>query len=171
MSVPDTIRHGARKVIFEEYPEMGFNYRMTDIQAAVGREQLKRLPAILARRAYLAAGYCRALRGIRGLEAPCVPNWARTNFQSYPVRVTPEYPLRRDELMQVLLHEEISTRRGIMNAHQEVAYRDTHSASLPCSEAARDTVILLPLSNDMTTDEQARVIGCLRRIGDTAKAG
>ena len=50
MSVPDTVRHGSREVIFESYPEVGFNYRMTDIQAAVGREQLKRLPEIVDRR-------------------------------------------------------------------------------------------------------------------------
>ncbi len=47
MSVPDTVRHGSREVIFESYPMLGFNYRMTDIQAAVGREQLKRLPEIV----------------------------------------------------------------------------------------------------------------------------
>ncbi len=44
MSVPDTVRHGSNTVIFESYPELGYNYRMTDIQAAVGREQVKRLP-------------------------------------------------------------------------------------------------------------------------------
>ena len=48
MSVPDTVRHGANQVIFEAYPVVGYNYRMTDIQAAVGREQLKRLPEIIA---------------------------------------------------------------------------------------------------------------------------
>ena len=46
MSVPDTVRHSSNEVIFETYPELGFNYRMTDIQAAVGREQLKKLPAL-----------------------------------------------------------------------------------------------------------------------------
>ncbi|MBE9020072.1 DegT/DnrJ/EryC1/StrS family aminotransferase, partial [Chroococcidiopsidales cyanobacterium LEGE 13417] len=49
MSIPDTVRHGAKQVIFETYPMLGYNYRMTDIQAAVGREQLKRLPEIVAR--------------------------------------------------------------------------------------------------------------------------
>ena len=56
MSVPDTVRHGASQVIFESYPIVGYNYRMTDIQAAVGREQLKRLPGIVAERR--AAGRC-----------------------------------------------------------------------------------------------------------------
>jgi dTDP-4-amino-4,6-dideoxygalactose transaminase len=62
MSVPDTVRHGAKSVIFEAYPIVGFNYRMTDIQAAVGRVQLARLEDILARRIRLAERYAVALR-------------------------------------------------------------------------------------------------------------
>ena len=50
MSVPDTVRHQASQVTFEEYLMVGFNYRMTDIQAAIGREQVKRLPSLVARR-------------------------------------------------------------------------------------------------------------------------
>lgn len=160
MSVPDTIRHSARQVIFEEYPEIGFNYRMTDIQAAVGRAQLRRLPEILAHRRRLAARYDEALAGIRGLETPFVPNYARTNYQSYAVRVTREYPQSRDELMQSLLERGISTRRGIMNAHQERPYDDDWI--LPKSEAARDSVVLLPLHTQMTDEDQDFVIEALR---------
>ncbi len=171
MSVPDTVRHAAKTVVFEEYPEVGFNYRMTDIQAAVGRVQLRRLPDILRRRQELAANYTRALQGIRGLQAPFVPDYARTNYQSYAVRVTPDYPLARDPLMQALLGEGVSTRRGIMNSHQEAAYADLPAAPLPRSEAARDAVILLPLYNDMTGAEQERVLDALRRPAGSARAG
>ena len=161
MSVPDTVRHGASRVIFEEYPVIGFNYRMTDIQAAVGRVQLGRLPDLLQTRVALAAGYTEALHGIRGLRPPEVPDWARTNFQSYAVRVAPEYPRKRDALMQFMLERGISTRRGIMNAHQEPAYRESGSWRLPHSEAARDEVVLLPLFAGMTQDDQHRVIEAL----------
>ena len=95
MSVSDTARHAAKQVVFEEYPVVGFNYRMTDIQAAVGRVQLGRLPDLLGRRVDLAAGYTRGLRDIPGLQAPHLPEYARTNYQSYAVRVTPQYPLSR----------------------------------------------------------------------------
>src|SRR5207248_2134995 len=87
-----------------------------DAACAVGRVQLRRLPEILERRRELADVYNRALRGIQGLEVPQVPGYARPNFQSYPVRVTPEYPMSRDELMQSLLEVGISSRRGVMNA-------------------------------------------------------
>ena len=140
---------------------MGFNYRMTDIQAAVGRVQLKRLPQLLAERRALAGQYADALRDVRGLQPPCIPAYARPNFQSYPVRVSAEYPLSRDALMQKLLDEGISTRRGIMNAHQEKAYSADLCAALPESERARDTAVLLPLYAGLTAAEVERVVTAL----------
>lgn len=158
MSVSDTVRHTSNQVIFEEYPEVGFNYRMTDIQAAMGRVQLRRLPDLLKRRIELADNYARALREIKGLIPPTIPDYARGNFQSYPVRVTSAFPLTRDPLMQHLLERKISTRRGIMNSHQERAYTNAGPYNLPESESARDNIILLPLFSSMTDEEQARVI-------------
>jgi dTDP-4-amino-4,6-dideoxygalactose transaminase len=162
MSVSDRVRHAANSVIFEEYPELGFNYRMTDIQAAVGRVQLTRLPGILERRRRMAARYSAALREVPGLEVPFVPQWANTNYQSYAVRVTGEYPTTRDELMQLMLDAGVSTRRGIMNAHQEPAYAGTGAFDLPVSEDARDWIVLLPLHHELTEQDQDRVIELLR---------
>lgn len=161
MNVSDLDRHRAERVVFEDYPVLGFNYRMTDIQAAVGRVQLRRLPELIARRRELAATYTEALREIPGLEPISAPAYARPNYQSYAVRVTSCYPLSRDELMRVLLERGISTRRGIMNAHQELAYRDFSHQRLPHSESARDSVILLPLFPEMSDDDMARIIGAL----------
>jgi perosamine synthetase len=163
MSVPDTVRHSAKQVIFEEYPEVGFNYRMTDIQAAVGRAQLRRLPGILAARRAMADRYADALAEIAGLEPPYIPDYARPNFQSYAVRVTSAFPMTRDELMQALLERGISTRRGIMNSHQEGAYA-AEGWSLPVSEAARDSVVLLPLHTQMSDEDQEFVIDSLREL-------
>jgi dTDP-4-amino-4,6-dideoxygalactose transaminase len=164
MSVSDLVRHASKQIIFEEYPILGFNYRMTDIQAAVGRVQLRRLPEILDRRVALANRYTDAIGRIDGLEPPLVPGAFRPNYQSYPVRVAPEFPLGRDELMQVLLERGISTRRGIMNAHQEGAYADLGPVALPHSEAARDQVVLLPLYDGLPPDDQDYVIDCLREL-------
>jgi dTDP-4-amino-4,6-dideoxygalactose transaminase len=135
---------------------------MTDIQAAVGRIQLRRLPDFLRQRRRLAGRYAEILADVPGLEAPVIPDYVRPNFQAYPVCVTDEYPLSRDELMQELLEVGISTRRGIMNAHQEAPYAST-KRSLPHSEAARDGVILLPLYSQMTDEEQDYVIEALKR--------
>ena len=158
MSVPDTVRHSAKTVLFEEYPRVGFNYRMTDIQAAVGRVQLGRLPGLLAQRVALAERYARGLQDVSGLLAPYVPPGVRPNCQAYPVEVTRAYPLTRDELMQELLRRGVSTRRGIMNAHQEGACADLRPVWLPHSERARDAVILLPLFPSLTVEDQAYVL-------------
>jgi dTDP-4-amino-4,6-dideoxygalactose transaminase len=164
MSVSDQVRHNADAVIFEEYPVLGFNYRMTDVQAAIGRVQLRRLPGLLARRIALAEEYTRGIRNISGLEPPHVPAYARPNYQSYAVRVTAEYPLSRDQLMQKMLCMGISTRRGIMNAHQEPPYAELCPRGLPCSEVARDNVILFPLYSSMTQEEQRLVIEQLMAV-------
>ena len=163
MNVPDTVRHGSPQVIFESYPAIGFNYRMTDIQAAVGREQLKRLPEIIAYRRLMAARYSRLLAGIPGLAPPFEPAWARTNWQSYTVTL-PESCDQR-QVMQSMLDRGVATRRGIMCSHREPAYRDgcrIAPGGLRRSEEAQDRNILLPLFHQFTEEEQDRVVEGLR---------
>jgi dTDP-4-amino-4,6-dideoxygalactose transaminase len=161
MSVPDTVRHGSSQVVFESYPTVGYNYRMTDIQAAVGREQLKRLPEIVAKRRALADGYRQLLADIPGLELPAEPHWARTNWQSFCVRL-PEGCDQRN-VMQDMLDAGISTRRGIMCSHREEAYhRLPLRQPLPNSESAQDHCILLPLYQQMEIEDQQRVASALR---------
>ncbi|EPX85742.1 DegT/DnrJ/EryC1/StrS family aminotransferase [Salipiger mucosus] len=160
MSVSDTARHGSPKVIFEDYPVRGYNYRMTDIQASVGREQLKRLPGIVARRRALAERYRAALAGIEGLTPPAEPDWARSNWQSYCVGLADGIDQRG--VMQAMLDRGVATRRGIMNMHQEAAQADVALRfPLPRSEAARDRSVLLPLYAQMTDAEQDEVLEAL----------
>jgi dTDP-4-amino-4,6-dideoxygalactose transaminase len=158
MGVPDTVRHGSAKVIFESYSEIGYNYRMTDLQAAVGREQLKRLPAIVARRREIAARYAAALANVPGLIVPAEPAWARSNWQSYCVTL----PSSADQktVMQELLDQGISTRRAVMCTHQEPAYPASSyriSGGLASSERMSSTAIILPLFDDLQPDAQAFV--------------
>jgi dTDP-4-amino-4,6-dideoxygalactose transaminase len=164
MNVSDTVRHTASQVIQEEYPLLGYNYRMTDIQAAIGREQLKRLPAIVSRRRALAARYHDGLADLDGLDVPAEPEWARTNWQSYAVRVDAS---RQCQIMQALLDAGIATRRGAMNAHREAAYPpDTWRSPGPLrrSEEAQDSAIVLPLFHQLTESDQDRVIDEVRRV-------
>ncbi|AFY86346.1 DegT/DnrJ/EryC1/StrS family aminotransferase [Chroococcidiopsis thermalis] len=166
MSVPDTVRHGAKQVIFETYPMLGYNYRMTDIQAAVGREQLKRLPEIVTRRRYLAQRYHEQLSDVPGLKLPTEPNWAKSNWQSYCVRLPQQYD--QVQVMQAMLDAGISTRRGIMCAHREAAYQieawSCGSDRLIESEEATDRAIILPLFHQMTESEQDRAIAVLKTV-------
>jgi perosamine synthetase len=183
MSVPDTVRHGSKEVIFEEYVEVGYNYRLTDLQAAIGREQLKRLPEIIQRRRDLADRYAELLSTIPGLILPTEPQWARSNWQTYLVRL-PDGCDQRDT-MQKMLDANIATRRGIMCVHREPAYQSqpwrtigkavekTTPFSLPGlleSELAQDRSIALPLFVQMTNSMQDRVVQTLRTICEQAAA-
>ncbi|KAB0680366.1 DegT/DnrJ/EryC1/StrS family aminotransferase [Aureimonas leprariae] len=152
MSVTDAARHGSPVVIFERYPELGFNYRMTDLQAAVGREQLRRLPGIVEERRRIAREYDEALAAIPGIATPVEPRWARSNWQSYCVDVSRLGSQRT--IMQILLDQGISTRRGIMNIHLEDAYAGPGSfrcgSSLNRSVEAQNGSIILPLFSGMS---------------------
>jgi dTDP-4-amino-4,6-dideoxygalactose transaminase len=161
MSVPDTVRHDSSAVVFDSYPLLGFNYRMTDIQAAVGREQLKRLPELIALRRRLAERYRSLLQDIPGLALPFEPDWARSNWQSYCVRLPAGANQRR--IMQMMLDVGVATRRGIMCAHRESSYEDIPPRHpLPESESAQDHCILLPLYAQLGEDDQADVARALR---------
>jgi dTDP-4-amino-4,6-dideoxygalactose transaminase len=175
MSVPDTVRHGSARVIFESYPTLGFNYRLTDIQAAIGREQLKRLPEILERRRYLAERYRGLLAGIPGLVIPREPVWAHTNWQSYCVRLPDGCDQRNT--MQRMLDAGVSTRRGVQCAHREPAYppgswtcacRQSPCVCLTESERAQDRSIMLPVFHELMESEQDRVASALRQALSTS---
>lgn len=160
MSVPDTVRHGSAQVIFESYPTLGYNYRMTDIQAAVGREQLRRLPDILAQRRRIARRYVELLSPIPGLVLPTEPADVRTNWQSYCVRLPSHCDQRT--VMQRMLDAGVSTRRGIMCSHREPAYAQSKSRhALAHSEAATEACVILPLYGQMTDEEQQQVAEAL----------
>jgi dTDP-4-amino-4,6-dideoxygalactose transaminase len=165
MGVADTVRHSASSVIFESYTELGYNYRLTDLQAAVGREQLKRLPEMIARRRLHAERYRELLADLPGLVLPEEPAWARSNWQSFCVRL-PDGCEQRD-VMQAMLDAGVSTRRGIMCAHREPAYSDepwqAGPSGLAESERATDRCILLPLFHELTVQEQEVVVGALQQ--------
>ena len=161
MSVSASVRHGSSQVIFESYPTVGYNYRITDIQAAVGREQLKRLPEIVAKRRELAARYATLLSDTPGLVLPVEPAWARTNWQSYSVRLPAGFDQR--QLMQAMLDDGIGCRRGIMCSHLEPAYRGLDLPhSLAHSVSAQRDCVLLPLYPQMTESEQRSVVASLQ---------
>jgi len=160
MSVSDFARHASNSILFETYGTTGFNYRMTDIQAAIGLEQLKRLPALLQRRREQAAQYHTLLNDVSGIEAPGEPSYARTNWQSYVTRLA--FPDRQRPVMTRLREQGIATARGIMCAHLEAPYREAWPAGcLPRSEEMRERGLLLPLFHALRPDEQKRIVDAL----------
>jgi len=159
MSVNDRIRHLSDKVIVEDHLEVGYNYRMTDIQAAVGIEQLARLDEIIDGRRAIAAQYLQAFQAIPFIELPSEGENNFTNWQSFSIYIKPNSPISRNDLMQALLDVGISTRRGVMTSHRESAYAYLRNqVNLPVSEDAADNSIIIPLYVPMAQAEIDYVI-------------
>ena len=163
MSLNDLQRHQSKKVSLESYEILGFNYRMTDIQAAIGIEQLKKLPQFILSRREIDQLYRQHLKQIKWLELPTEPAYARSNWQSYAIRLSPQAPKSRDQIMQILLDKGIMTKPGVMNAHQEKVYSETISP-LPESEKARREVILLPFHSDLSENEIKTIAEALKTL-------
>jgi dTDP-4-amino-4,6-dideoxygalactose transaminase len=130
----------------------GFNYRMTDVQAAIGRVQLGRLLDMLSERRMQVGIYRDRLQGI--VRFPDTPPYARSNWQSLCVRL----PDGADpsSVSRTLAAEGIATRFGIANAHQQPIYSEPR-VSLPASEEAAARSLMLPLYPGMTREEVERV--------------
>jgi perosamine synthetase len=181
MSASSTIRHDSHRVVFESFSEPAYNFRMTDMQAAMARPQLARLRQTIATRRALAEHYRAVLDDHPMLVPPHERPWMRANFQSYPLRIRAGARLSQVEIMQHLLDRGVASRRGVGNAHTEPAYASTpwSCGPEPCdaqlhrqgrclrlrhSEEARDQTIMIPLFHGMTEEEQEQVIAALRSL-------
>jgi perosamine synthetase len=162
MNVSAADRHAARGPVIERYLETNFNYRMTDIQAAVGLVQLGRLDAIVRRRRQLAGRYQRLLADVPGLQVARDPAYG-TTYQSFWVVLPDDFPVDRNTLLARLADAGISSRRGIMAAHLEPAYTAISHADLPVTERLAAQALLLPLFHELRRDEQDRVVAVVRR--------
>ena len=161
MAVTAHERHASQTVVVESYDELGFNYRMTDLQAAVGIVQLGKLDAMVAERRSLAERYRDALVDVPGVHLPADPPYGTTNYQSYVVRLDDDLPVERDAVMQELLDEGIATRRGIMAAHLEPACRALPAPELPVTERLTRRSLTVPLSHGMDAAQVERVAEAL----------
>jgi perosamine synthetase len=162
MNTSDLTRHQSQKVVLESYDEVGYNFRMTDMQAAVGLVQLGRVEGFIARRRALAQRYSESLKRLGWLIPPSEPQGTRHNYQSYMARLSKDAPISRDELMQRLLDRGISTRRGIMATHREPPYRDPRwERTLPQTNAVTEESIILPLFHEMTELDQEFVLASI----------
>jgi len=165
MSVNDRVRHNSTTVIIEDHLEVGYNYRLTDIQAAVGIKQLARLDWIIEERRKIAQKYQEAFKNLEAIRLPVEPKGYFTNWQSYVIYLKPGAPVKRNELMQLMLDKGISTRRGVMTTHRESAYKNfTLVSELPVSEDASDNSIVLPLYVPMSDEEIDYVIDNIKII-------
>jgi dTDP-4-amino-4,6-dideoxygalactose transaminase len=153
-------RHASGTTDIEEYRELGWNYRMTDVQAAIGLVQLGRLDGILAERRRLADRYSRLLSVDARIQVPYVPAERPHTYQSYCVWL--HGGASRADVMAALANRGIATRRGVMASHLEPYYRERYPhLSLPVTEQASAETLLLPLYVGMAEADQDMVIESL----------
>lgn len=181
MTTASTLRHASQRVTFESFVEPAYNFRLTDMQAAMARPQLARLGESIAERRLLADRYRTELDSHPVLAPPHEPMSIHANFQSYPLRIRPGARLSQVNIMQHLLDHDVASRRGVGNAHMEPAYlnlgwtcgpepcdeklhRQGRCLRLPRSEEARDGVIMIPLFHGMTEAEQEHVLAALKSL-------
>ena len=163
MSLSDFERHAAGPTTFESYPEIGYNFRITDIQAAIGLCQLERFDDLLARRRKVANRYIAALANHLSVEPPYVPAHVTPNWQSFQVRVRPNSPVDRNTVMERLHAEGIGTRRGVMASHLEPPYKSL-GYRLPATERAAAECLQLPMHSGMTEADADVVLAAIDRI-------
>ncbi len=165
MSESPRDRHDSRKLVVPSYDSLGYNYRMSDIQAAVGVQQMKRLDGIVRQRRRLAARYDAALADHPWLRGPLVPEHVETNYQSYAVSLADDAPIDRDELILRLRERGVAAGVGIMLAHREKPHRKCRgSDSLSVSETSHERSLLLPLYPQMSDAEIEQVVDSLVRV-------
>jgi perosamine synthetase len=163
MSLSDFARHNASPTVFEDYPEIGYNFRVTDIQAAVGLAQLNRLDDILSRRRAIAEHYQQALAGHPVFIPPHVPAGVAPNWQSYQIALRSDAPVTRNMIMDRLQVMGIPTRRGVMASHLERPYC-VSSARLPNTERLAATTLQLPMHPALSLAQQNRVLSALEAV-------
>ena len=163
MDVSAADRHRSRQPVIESYLEVGFNFRMTDVQAAIGLVQLGKLDAMVRRRRELAARYHELLAGISGVRPVHDPAHGQSNFQSFWVELDAGFPLARNAVLRALADEGVSARAGIMATHRQPAYAEHPHGNLAITERLTDGTLILPLYHAMSLDEQDTVVAALRR--------
>lgn len=162
-SVSDLVRHQAKGAIFQQYFESGYNYRMTDMQAAMGVVQLGKLDAMLAQRAEQARLYGELLRESEEVTAPFVPDYATPAWSSYCIRTTPKAKVSADDVVRRMAERNVSCRRGIQPLHYEPYFKETmKDVVLPETESAARETMFLPIFPGLTADEQRTVIAALK---------
>ena len=151
MSVSAAERHAGDAPLVESYMEVGFNYRMSDLQAAVGLVQLAKLGEMIARRREQAARYRDLLGDQAAVGLPEDPPWGTTNYQSFCVRLPDD--VDRDAVMAEMLADGVATCRGVMAAHLEPAYRGER-VCLPVTERIVASSLILPLFHTLEPEAQ-----------------
>jgi perosamine synthetase len=159
-AVSDMVRHRGGGTIRTTYPEAGMNVRMTDMQGALGVEQLRRIDDFLEQRTRIAERYNRGLADLPDFEPPFIPVWAKPSYQSYLLRIRNGREAVRNELMAYLVERGVSCRHGIPPLHWEECFADV-KGSFPAAETVARDSLFLPIYPGLSAQAQDYILETL----------
>jgi dTDP-4-amino-4,6-dideoxygalactose transaminase len=168
-SVSEEERHrGPRPYLLPEFEMLGFNYRMTDLQGAVGLVQLTKLDRFIDERAKMAAKYRKDLADLHWLRMPEEPSEGRHAWQACVTYVDPiTAPMPRNQIMEALQQQGIATRPGTHAVHMLKYYRQRFGLRPEDYPGARDcdqNTMAIPLHNKLSPDDYEYVVSALRQL-------
>jgi perosamine synthetase len=149
------------------YDVVGFNYRMTNLQAAVGAAQVKKLDMLIARRRQLAAWYQEAFRDLVEREMVTLPPdmpWAKSVYWMYSILVEDRFGAARDELINSLKERGIETRPLFYPLHLMPPYQHCDSGAFPVAEEVGRKGINLPSGPRVTREQVIEIVDSIRSV-------
>jgi perosamine synthetase len=160
--------HGSSPYLLPEFNMLGFNYRMTDIQGAVGLVQLGKLDRFIVERQKWAEFYREQLSVIPWLRLPWFPTNGNHAWQAFVTFVDQEKaPISRNQIMERLQSKGIATRPGTHAVHMLGYYRDLLGLKpddFPGAKQCNDNTMAIPLHNRMTVEDYEYVVKALKEI-------
>jgi len=168
-SVSEEIRHkGPKPYLLPDFNLLGFNYRMTDLQGAVGVVQMDKLSSFIKERQQWADFYCEELADVNWLRMPSRPTEGQHAWQSFVTHVNPALaPAPRNEIMEKLQQQGISTRPGTHAVHMLNFYSqkyDLKPHDYPGAQDANDNSMSIPLHNRMSADDYKYVVRVIKTL-------
>jgi dTDP-4-amino-4,6-dideoxygalactose transaminase len=167
LAIDENVTPMGKRYWYLEFDGIGFNYRMTDIQAAVGLVQLGRLPDLNARRIEIAKKYTEGLQGIKGLQLPHIEPDRKHVFHIYTVLVKPEFALNKEDFMwELYTKKQIKVWSHYMPMHLTKIYRKLGhgEGECPVAEELFDQYVSIPIHPRMTEEAIQYVIDSIREL-------
>lgn len=167
-SLSEEQRHnGSRPYLLPDFNLLGFNYRMTDLQASVGLVQLRKLDAFIVERQRLAKVYCDELSVVPWLNTPVIAKDCEHAWQAFVCQVTKSMTISRNEVMQQLLEKGIHTRPGthsVVSLGYYMQNQGTRPQDYPAASAVAENTLALPLHNKMNEEDIDYVIAAIKQL-------
>jgi len=159
------LAHSPQKRFY--HTQLAFNYRMTNMQAAVGVAQLEEIDRFIEIKRKMAGRYKELLGSVEGLILPVEKEWARSVYWMYAVLIEKDFGLSRDEFIQKLREEDIDTRTFFIPVHQQSVFRDNRlykSLSFPVAQSLSEKGLYLPSGLALTDEQIIKVSEAIRKI-------